>query len=115
VLSGVGVVPASMSGQTNDTLVVIVRFQGTGVMSGYDLVTWRSGKAMGLKAHHPQGSKARVEVLPDGVIEFWAANFDDDAPNCCPNFWDHDKVRWNRTVGYFRIEQLPKIPTAEMP
>lgn len=98
----------SLTGQQRDSLVVIVRFRGTGTMGGYDVLTWRTGTTGPLlRAHHEEGPKAQIYVRSRGYISTYVADYADGAPNCCPNKWQHDNVYWDGTK--FRLRQFPKV------
>ncbi len=104
--------PLSMMGQVDDTVLFAVTFQGSGLYSGYDLLTWPAGGDLKVAAHHGEDSHAQREFKP-GQIDTFAADYSDGAPNCCPNFFTHDVVRWDASAGYFRVQALPKVPAAK--
>ena len=98
----------SLTGQTNDSLVVIVTFRGTGTYAGYDVLTWRTGTARPrLAAHHEEGSHARIFVRSRGYISTYVADYSDGAPNCCPNSWQHDNVYFDGTA--WRLRTFPNV------
>jgi hypothetical protein len=107
VWADVDVRVGSLTGQVKDTLVVVVTFRGSGTYAGYDLVTWRKSSPMKLAAHHPEGSHAQIYVRSKGYISTYVADYSDGAPNCCPNSWQHDNVRWY--APNFRIEKLKNV------
>ena len=112
VWSAIDVRVASLTGQTKDTLVVEVVFQGSGVLRGYDLVTWRFGRELALRAHHEEQNKAVVKIMNKGV-ETYAADLSDGAPNCCPNSYTHDRATWDG--AQFRLTKLPNVPQPPPP
>ena len=98
----------SLTGQTRDSLVVIVTFRGSGTIAGYDLLTWRTGTGGPLlRAHHDGGPKARIFVRSRGYVSTYVADYSDGAPNCCPNSWQHDNVYWDGTK--FRLRKFANV------
>ncbi len=97
----------SLTGQRNDTLVVLVTFRGSGTFTGYDLVTWRASSPMRLVAHHPEGSHAQVYVRSSGYVSTYVADYSDGSPTCCPTTWKHDNVRWY--APSFRLVKYPNV------
>jgi hypothetical protein len=104
--------PLSMMGQAADTVLFAVTFQGSGLYSGYDLLTWPVGGNLAVAAHHGEDSHAQREFRP-GRIDTFAADYSDGAPNCCPNFFTHDVVRWDPVARHFRVQVLAKVPAAQ--
>lgn len=99
----------SLTGQPLDTLVVEVTFRGSGTLKGYDLLTWRKGAAgPSLAAHHEEGGKAAVRVQGQAV-HFYAADYSDGAPNCCPTRYTHDRAQWDPKIGKFRLLKLGTV------
>lgn len=107
VWADVTVKVGSLTGQVRDSLVVIVTFRGSGTYAGYDVVTWRKAEGMKIAAHHPEGSHAQIYVRTKGYISTYVADYSDGAPNCCPNSWFHDNVRWY--APNFRLIKLKKV------
>ncbi len=105
--AGVEVRTGSLTGQTRDSLVVIVTFRGSGTMAGYDVVTWRTGSPMRIAAHHPEMSHGQIFVRSRGYISSYEADYSDGAPNCCPNSWKHDNVYWDGSV--FRLRRFANV------
>lgn len=100
--------PGRLTGQANDSLVVIVTFRGSGTYAGYDVLTWRAGgSGPRLRAHHPGGSHAQIYVRTRGYISTYIADYSDGAPNCCPNSWKHDNVYYDGTN--FRLRTFPNV------
>ncbi|HEX8004489.1 MAG TPA: hypothetical protein VF519_17510 [Mycobacteriales bacterium] len=105
--AGVDVRTGSLTGQTRDTLVVVVTFRGSGTYAGYDLVTWRRASPMRLAGHHPEGSHAQIYVRSRGYVSTYVADYSNGAPNCCPTSWQHDNVRWY--APNFRLVRLSNV------
>ena len=107
VWADVDVRVGSLTGQVRDTLVVVVTMRGSGTYAGYDLVTWRKASPLRLAAHHPEGSHAQIYVRSKGYVSTYVADYSDGAPNCCPNSWQHDNVRWY--APSFRLIKLKNV------
>jgi hypothetical protein len=97
----------SLTGQVRDALVVVVTFRGSGTQAGYDVVTWRAGSPMTLRAHHAEGSHAQIFVRSRGYVSTYEADYSDGAPNCCPNAWTHDNVYWDGSL--FRLRKFANV------
>jgi hypothetical protein len=98
----------SLTGQKNDSLVVIVTFRGSGTLAGYDVLTWRAGTTGPvLRAHHGEGSHAQIHVRSAGYVSTYTADYANGAPNCCPTSWQHDNVYYDGTA--FRLRMYPNV------
>lgn len=98
----------SLTGQTRDSLVVVVTFRGSGTYAGYDVLTWRAGgSGPRLRAHHAAVSHGQVYVRSRGYISTYEADYSDGAPNCCPTSWKHDNVYYDGTN--FRLRYFANV------
>ena len=98
----------SLTGQANDSLVVIVTMRGSGTYAGFDVLTWRAGApAPKLRAHWPEGSHAQIYVRSRGYISMYVADYSDGAPNCCPTSWQHYNAYHDGTS--FRLRKFSNV------
>jgi len=114
--TGVDVAPITLS-PGGRTLLVRFTNQGTGVFLNYDLVRWpRSTGRPTVVAHRGELSHGfeRVSQTPAGVVlDDYGANYDDGAPNCCPNRFDHTRIVFRD--GLFRYLVRERIPASAVP
>jgi hypothetical protein len=109
--TGADVVAATLS-PGGSTLIAMATSQGTGVYLGYDLVRWPSSVGRPTVAAH-RGDLShgffRVRQTPDGtVLDDYGANYDDGAPNFCPNRYDHARIAFRDGVFRYLVrERLP--------
>jgi hypothetical protein len=109
--TGVDVVAATLS-PGGSTLIAMATSQGTGVYLGYDLVRWPGSTGRpAVAAHRGDLSHGffRVRRTPDGtVLDDYGADYDDGAPNCCPNRYDHARIAFRDGVFRYLVrERLP--------
>jgi len=99
------------SGKLN--VFVAARHTASGANLSYDVLSWPTPTSnLRVRFHRGLLNKGTFKALPSGIDEY-GANFDDGAPNCCPNFYDHVRIEF--VEGEFRIVKQKKIPTADVP
>lgn len=64
--------PARLTGYGVDALVVQVTYQGTQARRGYDILTWRKGGPLVLRAHRPPAPQLRVVARESRLDDYEA-------------------------------------------
>jgi hypothetical protein len=102
---GFRLLPARLTGFGVDAVVVQVLFDSSNSHRGYDVLTWRKGGPLALRAHRAELPGMRV-VVKDLVLEEYSAT----AGN---GNYAHRRVRWDGTR--FRIQTIGPVAPANVP
>lgn len=101
---GFRVLPAKLMGFGVDSVVVQVLLDGSDARRGYDILTWRKGGPLALRAHRAPAAQLRL-VPKDLVLEEYAAN--------AAGAYAYRKVRWDG--ARFRLQTVGPIAANKVP
>lgn len=109
----VDVLARNIGGTGKPNAIVAYSFSGSGTVLEYDVLSWPAGRTAPYIRFHRGGlNKGRFRTS-SGKIEDWGANFDDGAPNCCPNFFNYTRIEF--LAGEFRIASRQRVRTSSVP
>lgn len=102
---GFRLLPAKLTGFGVDSIVVQVLIEGAEARRGYDILTWRSGGPLVLRAHRPEGPRMRLVVKDLMIEEYSSAN--------AGGPYAHRRIRWDGVR--FRSAGIALVPQSQVP
>ncbi len=102
----------SLTGYGTDGLVVATLIGGSQPRRAYDVLTWRRGGPLVLRAHRTGLRLGRVVLAKGRVDEYEALYAEGDSP-CCPSRFVHRRVAWDGRR--FLLATVGPVPAAKVP
>ena len=110
--SDVKVRALDLTGDGRIELVFGFRFQGSGNILGYDIMTFPAGSGPQVAAHPDEASHGSV-TLGGGRVDEYSAQYPNNEPNCCPPYFLHRVIQWDGSV--FRATNIGNVDPIDVP
>jgi hypothetical protein len=110
--SGAAVKEEDLTGDGAVELIAGFRFQGSGLILAYDLVTDQSGSTLAVAAHSGQLSHGSA-LVGSGRVDDYSAQYPNNEPNCCPPYFEHRAIQWNGSA--FAATDAGRVDPQDVP